>query len=162
MQLPMKKVLLTIGLACGLALTGYANLGDTLEQSCSRYGTPVSHNQNSYAFSWKHAAVSEWIDPANGKVGMICYIKHGTKITEQEYTAFCRANLPHYLEPDSEWFRESHNDADGPFTSLQSKDAAYFMQFGKDYTQHPYRAYLLICFSNIRDEAAAEWHSLRQ
>jgi hypothetical protein len=98
----MKKVIITtiFGL---FSISAYANVGDTLKQSYSRYGRPFGHNQNSYAFSWKHTVVSEWIDPANSKVGMICYIKDGSKITEQEYTAFCRQNLPHYLDPDSAW-----------------------------------------------------------
>jgi hypothetical protein len=105
--------------------------------------------------------VSEWIDPANSKVGMICYIKHGSKITEQEYTAFCRENLPHYLDPDSAWVTGNKEGGNRPYYDLHSNDGIYFIQFGKDYTKHPYRAYLIIGFTNIRDEAAAEWHSLR-
>jgi hypothetical protein len=131
----MKKTLLTIGLACGLAIPAFANLGDTRAQSDNRYGTPQELGGNFLGYRVRDWWIVEWFNPS-GVVEVIWYNKAHGQVTTQDINKAVNANTPRRLHRGSVW-KTVRTDYVSNFRIIQcnSVDGSHVYGVGYDSTK---------------------------
>ena len=144
----------------------YAQLGDTLAETCAHYGQPVHHDGNSYSFRIGKWGIIEWLNPNTGHIEAIEYSLQvsDTKIGEDKYVELVSANVPKSYSDSALWNRNDYRwdtILNNWFCCSESKDGIYYIEFGKSYSENRkhFDAYLLITLKSCKDQAATEWHT---
>lgn len=152
----LRKTLLLCAL---VSFSTVANIGDSITQSYQRYRQPVSTKHNVYTFRRTGWTIEEWVNPDNSLVEMVAYTLDNPdqKIGKAGYARLCQANLPSYLEPDSEWDTQDYrmdNATHNWYAISASKDGKYVIEYGKHYyTKEHFHAYLSIALASSRNQA---------